>query len=241
MNIIFRYATFIVFSIMLISCEKDNYAAPDAVIAGSILTPAGVGLEMEQGAGSARLKLEELSWSDSPAPLNLNFKQDGSYINYKIFPGQYRVTPIEGAFFPLSVEQAKQVDLKGNETTTVDFNVVPYLNVEWIDDPQVTADKKISASFRFARNAAPTGQTQPPPLDYQLFISTTQYVGNNNYDNTRVGGVVPATVEMEGQQLTIVSSAPMKYATRYYVRIGVRVNDSYKKYNYTTVKTVDVP
>src|SRR5690606_33928123 len=96
----------------------------------------------------------------------------------------------------------------------------------------------VMASFRFTRNAGPTAM--PDLLDYQLFISTTQYVGNNNFDGTRVGAAVAVSGELEGQEISIVTVAPMKYETTYYVRIGVRVNDSYKKYNYTDIKTVAV-
>lgn len=53
--------------------------------------------------------------------------------------------------------------------------------------------------------------------------------------------MVAATAAMENQVLTITSSQPMKYATTYFVRVGVRVNDSFKKYNYTTIKTLNVP
>jgi hypothetical protein len=161
-------------------------------------------------------------------------------MNSKIFAGNYRMLPIDGAFYPLTpANDAQTVEVK--EVTTVDFTVVPYLNVAWVSEPAVTTDNKITATFRFTRSAAPAGLTQPNLLDYQLFISTTQYVGNNNYDATLVTAVKPATNAMENQDVTIVSNAPMKYATKFFIRVGVRVNDSFRKYNYTDIKTVEVP
>lgn len=224
------------------ACKKDNYTAPDATIQGKITDNHGSPLQMEQGQGSGRLRIEEISWSATPAAQYLNFKIDGSYLNTKLFPGKYRVLPIEGAYYPLdAATKAQEIEIGGGKSGTADFQVVPYLDVQWVGDPVVGTDKKITAKFKFTRNAAPAGLTQPALSDYQLFISTTQYVGNNNFDNTRVGAVVPVTATAEGTELTITSSQPMKYATTFYVRIGVRSNDSFKKYNYTTVKTVIVP
>lgn len=218
------------------ACKIDNVATPEATVMGVIADAKGVPLQMEQGSSSGRIKMEELSWSDSPLPMYLNFKQDGSYVNHKIFAGNYRMTPVEGAFYPTT---ETIVDIKNS--VTQNFTVIPYLNVDWVNEPILSADKKLTVSFKFTSNNGPTGVTKPKPLDYQLFISTNQYVGNNNWDNTAVGAVVPATVEMEGQTLKITSAVPMKYATKYFIRVGVRVNDTYKKYNYTTVKTIDVP
>ncbi|MXV17236.1 DUF3823 domain-containing protein [Hufsiella ginkgonis] len=220
------------------ACETDNYEAPGETLQGRVSDAAGNGLQLEQGASSARIKMEELSFKN-PVPVYLNVKQDGSFINTKVFGGRYRVFPVEGPFFPLDSTQMQLVDISG--PATANFKVIPYLNVEWVGDPVVAADKKITVSFKFTRNAAPAGFTQPAPADYQLFISTTQYVGNNNYDNTRVGSVVTATAAMENQVLTITSSQPMKYATTFYLRVGVRVNDSFKKYNYTPVKSIVIP
>ena len=56
-----------------------------------------------------------------------------------------------------------------------------------------------------------------------------------------VASAVAATNLMENQELNITTKIAVKYSTTYYVRVGVRVSDSFKKYNYTDVKTVVVP
>lgn len=218
------------------SCKMDNYEAPNVTLQGKITDTNGQGLQLEQGGSSARIKLEEISWSSSPTPLYLNFKVDGSYINSKLFAATYKITPVEGPFFQVAADT-----LKLTGSSTYDFSVVPYLDVTWVGDPIVTSDKKVAATFKFKRNAAPAGMSQPSLLDYQLFISTAQYVGNNNYDGSAVGPVVTVSNSMENQSINIISKTAMKYSTTYYVRIGVRVNDSFKKYNYTTIKTIVVP
>lgn len=222
--------------VLIHSCEKDNYEGPDALMQGKIVDANGNGLQLEQGGGSARIRMEDFSWSDKPIPFFLNFRQDGSYVNNKLFAADYLVTPVEGPFFPV---EGNRVEVKGN--TVHDFLVTPYLEVEWVKDPEVLPDKKVTATFRFKRNTGPAGEVMPDLLDYQLFISTTQYVGNNNFDGTIVAAPVAVTNDQEQMELSITSTAPMRYATTYWVRIGVRVNDSFKKYNYTTVKTITVP
>lgn len=215
------------------SCKIDDYEAPSNTLQGTIFDSKGQGLQTEQGQGNTKVRLEELSWSSTPTPMDLNVKQDGTYINNKIFAGKYRMTVLEGAFYPVAGEE---VDVKG--TTSHDFHVVPYVDLQWIGDPALTADKKISVKFKFTRNEAPAGLTKPAVTDYRLFVSTTQYVGNNNFDpvNSAVT-VVPA----EDTEVTLTSTVPMKYATTYYIRVGMRVNDAFKKYNYTTIKTIAIP
>lgn len=231
---IFLFTMILVFS----SCEKDNYDAPDATLQGTITTSKGAPYQAEQGQGSIKLRLEELSWSENPLPLYLNIHQDGTYINRKIFAAKYRITPIEGAFYPFAEGDMKTVDVKG--TTTVDFTVTPYLDVEWVADPTMDAEGNITSSFKFTRNASPSGAAMPALKDYQMFISSTQYVGNNNFDGSIVAGIVGVDNSKEGQPLTITTKAPIKRKGTYFVRIGVRVNDSFQKYNYTDIKTVEV-
>lgn len=228
------FFSMLIFALVVHSCKIDNFDGPEATLQGEIVDPNGKRLELEQGQGSARIKMEDFGYTDTPIPFFFNFKMDGTYINTKVFESKYYITPIDGPFFPVLGDT---VEVKGN--TTHNFTVIPYLDVEWDGDPQVTSDKKITANFKFKRNESSVGATKPDVLDYQLFISTTKYVGNNsliaNGQPTTVGNVA------EGAALSITSQNPMKYATTYYVRVGVRVNDSFKKYNYTSVKTVQIP
>lgn len=217
------------------SCEIDNVEGPDASIEGAILDQNGKPVQFEQGASSGRIKLEETSWSDNPVPLYLNVLQDGKYVNNKMFAATYMATLVEGAFYPTTGEE-----LKVSANFKHDFHIVPYLDLEWVGEPVVLADKKVSATFKFKRNEGPNAEAKPDLMDYQLFISTNQYVGNNNFDGTRVGQPVKVTNDEENKSITITSIQPMKYAATYYLRIGARVNDTYKKYNYSSIKTIEI-
>lgn len=223
------------------ACETDNFDAPSATIQGQIKDQNGNPLQTEQGSGNTRIKMEELSWANGDPevaiiPTYLNMHQDGSYINNKIFNGEYRMTPIDGPFYPYDTA-GEVVQIKG--TVTKDFTVTPYLDVTWVSEPSVTADNKITCSVTFKRNEK-AGEKIPDLSNAKLFIATTQYVGNNNKDDQVNGGTVNVANNQEGTTLTFTSNTVKYTGTTYYVRVGVCCNIGDKKYNYTTIKTVTV-
>lgn len=225
------------------SCEKDNYDEPTATIQGQIYDHNGKPLQLEQGKGSMTIKMEELSWKTgdeevSVAPMYLNMKQNGSYINTKWFAGEYKMTPTEGAFYPYN-EEGEVVNIKG--TTTKDFTVVPYLDVEWVKEPYVTSNNFIEASVKFKRNTL-DGATMPDLNNALFCIAMTEYVGNNNYDSQLIGGTVKITNDMENTTIEFRTTRAVKYTNMsYYVRVGICCSDAYKRYNYTDIKVVEVP
>jgi hypothetical protein len=243
MKKIYYYFTLVVILFSVSSCEIDNYDGPNASIQGQILDQDGNPLQTEQGAGNMRFKMEELSWAKgsstvSISPTYLNVKQDGSFVNTKLFSGLYKMTPVEGAFFPYKVS-GDTVNINGS--VTHNFKVTPYLKVEWVVEPYKNDTHYIQASIKFTRNSL-AGAIQPSLLNAVLCISTTQYVGNNSYDSQLIKGTVALTNAQEGQTINFMTSRSVKYLhTKYYVRVGVCCSDTYKKYNYTDVKTVVVP
>ena len=254
MKKIINNITFFVASILIFSaCETDNYDGPDAHISGRILDHNGNLFNTEQGSSNMRIKMEELSWAKGDTsiaiiPTYLNVKIDGTYNNTKIFKGQYRMTPIEGAFYPYD-EEGEIVDIKGS--VKKDFVVTPYLEVEWVREPQLTDDNRITASIIFNYNTPPSDTiTRPTATEVRLFISSTQYVGNNNYysDIIAAGMANAGIITLNainnggGREISLRTSRSVKYTdTRYYVRVGVRCNDQYQKYSYTSIIPIDVP
>jgi len=229
--------------LILFSCEIDNYDEPDARISGMILDHNGRQVQTEHGGANMRIKLIDLNWntgSDDVAvtPLYFNVHQEGTYVNNKVFSSEYLVSLVEGPFYPMSEEESVKLHIKGN--VSHDFRVIPYLDLEWVQEPVVTTDNHIKASVRFKRNSK-AGVTMPSLLNGQLFISTNQYSGNNNYDSQLVGAVKIIRNDDEGQVIEFQTIREVKYTGRnYYVRIGICCNDSYKKYNYTDIKKLTV-
>jgi hypothetical protein len=220
----------------LSSCEKDNYDGPDASIQGQILDPNGNPLQFDQGQGSMKIKMEELTWiteqgGKAVTPTYLAVKQDGSYLNSKIFSGKYVMTPIEGPFFPCNIA-GDTVDINGSVSKS--FTVTPYQTVEWVEEPFINADGYIQATIKYTSNTV-DGVTSPAPFKFRLFISPTQYVGAATFDALLTNDEANVTTN----PITILSKAKVVYPNRtYYVRGGVNSNDAFKKYNYTDIKTV---
>lgn len=223
------------------SCEKDNYDAPEAGIMGQVSDHNGKPLQTAMAKGSMMIRVVETSFAGGDesivvTPQDLNMKQDGSYENHKLFGGTYEVTPWQGAFYE-DVE-TQTVELRGGKTTTVNFTVTPYLDVEWVKEPYMTSDGFLKASFKFKRNAK-AGLDMPNVKDACIWISRTQYCGTEG-DSNYTPPTKTITADMEGQEIELSSKVAIKYSMKYWVRIGARCSDKLEKYNFTDIKTIDV-
>ena len=228
------------------SCKKvDNYDGPTETLQGRIID-SGSKLNVQSevsgdnGAGT-RIKLLEISWSDAPTPLYLATKQDGTYTNTKVFAGTYKMIA-EGAFVPMDLagnDQTKTVDVKGG-VTTVDFNVDPFLHVDWVGQPAINADGSVSVQVTVTR-----GTTNPAfqqnIINLGLFISPYEYVGNNNYDSrysTVLSYTGTAGNAIAGQTITLTSKPLPK--KDWFLRLGSRIAYGTNRYNYSTVQMVTI-
>jgi len=223
------------------SCEKDNYDAPDAAIQGQVYDQNGNPFQTAMGQGSMRIKIVEESFAHGDenvtvTPQYLNMMQDGSFRNTKLFAGTYSVIPEQGAFYE-DLEAAK-VNLSSNKVITVDFTVTPYLTLEWVKAPYIDADGYLKASFKFHRNAK-DGFSMPAPNECCMWISRTQYCGTEG-DGNYTPGLRKITADDEGKEIELSSKIPIKYSMKYWVRIGANVSDTYKKYNFTDIVSIDV-
>ena len=231
----------------LTSCEKDNYDEPEAGIEGVIIdSTTGLPLETAAGKGSMQMRIWESSWAQNDTTINvnpqdLNMRQDGTFANYKLFAGEYRIVPFQGAFYPLDEEEYKTVKLSNGKTTKVEFTVTPYLTLEWVREPYQDGDT-IKCAVRFTRNAG--NGPMPDIQNMQMLVSHTQYVPGAD------GQVTPNALQpgpgedqinndKEGQTIEL-KSLPIKYSNRYWIRVSAKCNDAYKKDNYTSIKTIDV-
>lgn len=225
----------------LTSCEKDNYDAPEAAIAGQVTDQNGKPFQTANGKGSMAIRIVETSYANGNesvvvTPQELNLKQDGSYENTRLFAGSYEVTPWQGAFYP-DVE-TKTVELKNGKSTTVNLTVTPYLELEWVKEPYLTSDNFLKASFKFKRNMKESA-TAPDVKDACIWISRTQYCGTEG-DSNYTPATLTITNTQEGQVIELSSKIAIKYSMKYWVRIGARCNDTYQKYNFTDIKEMDV-
>lgn len=129
-------------AICAVSCELDNYVAPEGCIYGEIID-SGTGEAMPlpvEGNNGAVINLMEVG---TGATLAQSFyaKQDGSFRNAMVFKGPYTVT----ADGPFKMSEAYDVEI-GDETHLTMY-AVPYSRIDasvTTDGMKVTVDYKIT-------------------------------------------------------------------------------------------------
>lgn len=240
---------FVLFGFNSCITEWDNYDEPSETLRGTITDiNTGKPLYTEVGGNGIRMRLMEYSWSDDPEPYYFYVMQDGTFQNTKLFAGTYNVQP-QGAFVPLVQtdsdgntirDESVTIDIEG--TIEMDFDVEPFLNIEWVGDPVVN-DGSISVDVMVTRGTS-NPQFQQDVTDINLYInSSSPYVGENNYDSrytTRISGE-EANAAL-GEVITITTSGTLPSNRTHYLRVGARINYNVagvQRYNYNEPITVE--
>ncbi|KAA6302209.1 MAG: hypothetical protein EZS26_001569 [Candidatus Ordinivivax streblomastigis] len=246
------------------ACEMDNLEAPAAAITGTLYDHNGLPLQIEQGKGAGSIRITELSWLNKEEVVTsqeLNVKFDGSYRNDKLFAATYLIHPYKGAFYPLDSVEMKTIVLKNGATAQVDFNVTPYLEVEWASEPEIVtyaegqhpdgkpAGKYFKAEATFKRvyktvtNEAGEEVMLPHPSvkGGTLCVGNTHFVSANNRLGDYYSTDISVTNTQEGQTIRFIAKRDVEFSGQeYYLRIGFKSNDTDQKYNYTTVKHISL-
>jgi hypothetical protein len=253
---IFNYISIILCCILAVSCEIDNYDGPDATIQGSIYDHQNQPFQVNQGAGLIRMR--EVSWAKDETSYvgnqTLKLQQDGTYTHTKWFSGEYRMLPYSGAFFPyddalLDADDAGEL-VKISGTTTKDFTVTPYLTIEWVRTPSVTADNFIECTVRFKRNQK-AGYAMPDLREGSILVSRTVNPSGGN-DSELFPTPMVLTNVMEGTEITFRTSRAVKYTgIDYWIRIQMNcktaADNADTNYpgmganNFTTIEKIHVP
>lgn len=230
------------------ACEIDNYDAPDATLKGRFIDKVtGELLETSQGTGNMTLRIKEISYAHGDESVvvteqNLNVKQDGTFQNTKLFAGTYEMWPYESCCYE-SEQVMQTVELRSGHTTEIEFEVTPFFEVEWVDEPWQDEEGYICARFRFRCNPVPDASYTPAvPDKANLFISTSVKVGTNG-DSRYMNNDITVTADDEENICTVKTKAPIDFTQTFWLRIGVKpVNDSthgiLDKYCFSTVKSI---
>lgn len=222
--------------LVLNSCQNDNFDEPSEALSGRIIDST-TGDNIVTTSLGISLKMWETSWSGAtPSPQSLNVKDDGTYNNTKLFAGTYKIVPTNGAFWP--AKDTTVVELKGGKTVQ-DFTVTPYLKLAITDYHLNGTTLTISGKID-----APIIEGLPTIIDIRPFVAITKYVGSANISNYSDPNKIDINknftdgVKDHTYTMTIRN---LKASTTFYVRLGARVNDSFKNYNYSVVIKIDVP
>jgi hypothetical protein len=239
-----------------VSCEIDNYDMPDATIEGVLYDHHNQPLQVNQGSGYIRMR--EVSWSKQNTTVfignqTLKVQQDGTYRHTKWFSGEYRMLPYSGNFYPYDDEKLDADDagelVKISGTTTRDFTVTPYLTIEWVKKPTVTADNYVECSVRFIRNQK-SGYEMPDLREAYLRVSRS--VNASAFDSQLFPTKVDLTNDMEGKEIAFRTSIPVKYTgIDYWIRISMNCKAVTGKpqtnypgmgaENFSTIEKIHVP
>lgn len=230
---------FVLLIALLSSCfELDNYDAPDAGINGRLIdSETGENVYTEQPDGS-RIKLIDLGYKN-PTPLYFWVKADGTFRNVALFGGEYKVSPIEGPFFPVVEEQ---VSLKG--VTEHSIRVTPYLKIKLIEVVPGEVGK-VTVTFSLKRSTLPEGMTigKKTISEAWLLCNTMPVVSyyNGGYQETLsvkkvLSRSTDETIEGKNQEITLEK---LESGKKYYLRVAALSSCSYnstlKRYNYSEI------
>lgn len=215
------------------ACSKtDNFPGPDSGFQGRLIDKT-TGQNFVTETGSVQIRLEELSWSSTPAPQTIPSKYDGTFQDTKLFSGHYRVTPVSGSFWPVD---PIELDIKGN--TTHDFELTPYLRVTNLTHEFIANDTLVL----HYKLEAPVKAGLPTILDVTPYVNITPLVGAgaNIVDYSKRQDVNRSFDDLRPQDLTI-KIPPLKQGRTFYIRVGVRVDDSFRQSNLSEIIQIAAP
>ncbi len=249
------------------SCELDNYEEPQETIRGRVVDIATGDLVLtDQGSEGTRVRLRELSWTETDVPDNFDFfcMKEGIFQNTKVFKGHYNVR-IDGAFIPLVrlntsgdtiADETMYIDIDG--LTEVEFKVQPFLKVEWVGQPVVN-NGMITATVKVTRAVSPADfRAKIEPMggysddflnvtDVRLFVSQVPFVGYREWDNRYTNEINYNGNEFEallGQPVTISTKGTIPPGRTVFIRAAARINyatENIRRHNYNEALRVDIP
>ncbi|MCE7056608.1 DUF3823 domain-containing protein [Algoriphagus sp. AGSA1] len=246
-NILIYLAIVALFSLNSCSMfELDNYDLPDETLIGEVVdVETGQPILTDQGSEGIRVRLTEVSWGENVVP-NPDFfcMPDGTFQNTKLFAGTYNVR-IDGPFIPLIREDDRGVPI-ADDTQTIDLNgqanvrfeVQPFLNVEWVKEPEVI-NGKVRAQVRVTRGVTEEDfRAKIEPMggysnsftnvtDIQLFVSYSSTVGYRARDerwSSQMEFSGASFNSMLGETITIESNGTIPEGRMVFVRAAARIN-----------------
>ena len=211
------------------SCDEiGNYDAPNGSVQGQLIDKMTNQPFQAQQPNGFFIRFFEQGGSMN-SPISIHGKPDGSFENALIFQNQYKIVPVEGAFFPVDTAIVQI----GTETA-INFEVIPFLAVT---DVSITSSNNgITASYSIARS-----KEGDKIIERKTLVSAIPTVDNVTYDFKKEVNISKITDDnILKQSFTDVIDG-LTSGKIYYVRIGVRTNNAFKKYNYSKIFPITVP
>lgn len=224
--------------LILICCfscvEIDNYDSPNAGFKGRLIDMT-TGENFITENGGIQVALYENSWSETPSPQSIPSKQDGTFEDSNLFSGHYKVVPTNGPFWPVDTVE---LDVKGEISR--DFELTPYLKITNLTHSLTGTTLTLKFNLE-----APITEDLPNILDIKPFVNTTDYVGSgatiSQYSDSNKKDINASWSDEMVSETYELRVSGLKEGQTFFARVGARVDDSYKKYNYSEIIEVEVP
>jgi hypothetical protein len=215
------------------ACTKiDNYPGPNASFQGTLISSTGG--NFPTSGGSTQIWLQQIGWT---APQTIPSKFDGTFEDTQLFSGGYKVVPTGGAFWP--VYDTVTVNL--TKGTTHNFTVTPYIVIK-----NFTATLNGTTLTLTYDIDAPIAAGMPTIKDTQPYVNTTALVGTGAsiqvFSDANAVTINKDFVDMTPADKSMTLTVPNLIPGRtFFVRVGVRLSDSYNSSNFSNIIQVDVP
>lgn len=223
----------------LMSCSKiDNYKFPDGGIYGKLtdlMTNEGIQTEQPNGFNIRLFEKDKLINS----PITFSGKPDGSFENVLIFQNEYKVLPIEGAFFPITDTVVLQI----GSHTEINFNVMPFVSVTNVTVTPGT--NSVTFVYNIARSQVGGKITTRKAMLSK--VPTVSNAFNNLNKSTSTSGTtdVALLATTFTDVITGTTAFPLVSGNTYWVRVGVLATgsgfNSLNRYNYSKIIQITMP
>ncbi len=222
----------VLLTLILGSCELDNYQAPNAQLTGVIID-AGTNKPIQQDLFSGSVIDFVEQGFENPQTQSMRFHVDGTYANLTMFAGKYSIQAVRGNF---QTTDKEEISISGK--TVHNFTTLPYLR---IIDPKIvksTDGTKIVATFKIDNVVGSNIK------EIGLFADFTSSVGSTLANN----GQTKQAIGNKGN-ITTVYTLELKIANmqkvvnlgnEYYFRIGALADVAESKYNYETAVKIAI-
>lgn len=248
--------------------QLDNYDGPAETLYGSVTdVKTGDPVLTDQGSEGIRVRLIETSWEGNVTPQDFYCRPDGTFQNTKLFEADYNIR-VDGPFVPIVLEDENGTVLKDGSVNThikgkkeVNFEVQPFLKVEIVGSPTVSAGK-ISANVKVTRATSreelktaldKTGTWKDANAnitDIQLFVSRSSSVGYRARDTRWSSELKYSGAAFEsllGTNVSIKSNGTIPSGQKVFIRAAARINydtpagSGTKRWNYSESVEIDIP
>lgn len=205
--------------ILFVSCEKDNYDAPNAFLTGKIVYN---GETMQLKHNEITMRLYEPGWElSNQTYMNIHVAQDGTFSS-NIFSGKtYKLIRVAnvGPWENPTVSDTITIMVKGN--TEIEVPVKPYFTVSSATASYDMSSRIVSAVFSVDQHDA------TKDIEHVgLYVSSTRFVDANTIYNDKCSKTIAGASLSNLQNISIALDnalpSDISYQEYMFVRVGVK-------------------